>query len=155
MVAQLTYDVDPVIGFAGMKSQNFSQPTQIESRIAEGAGILYGNAVEAGTAAGQVKDLATVINFEGVVVYAATQESSTGYDAGKSLPMMTRGRIWVTAGAVVAVGAQVIPSLDAATKWATGTQPANVVRAVALTAAAADGDLMEIELIGPTVATTP
>jgi hypothetical protein len=151
MVAQLTYDADPVLGFKGMKSQNFNQPIQMESRIAEDD-ILYGNGVEDGTAVGQVLTLATAANFAGVAVFAHTQESSTGYDAGKSLPVMTRGRVWVTAGAAVVKDAQVIPDTGASTKFVTGIGATNGIRAICITAAAADGDLLEIELLGPQVA---
>ena len=145
MVAQLTYNADPGVGFAGMKSQNFNEPQQIESRIAETA-VLYGLGVEAGTAPDQVVPLATTTAFTGVAVFAHTQESSTQYDAGKSLPIMTKGRIWLTAGGVVAVGAQcVMQTSGKVLATATG---ASDVKLVALTAAAGDLDLIEVEVLG-------
>ena len=145
MVAQLTYDADPVLGFSGMLSQNFNQPKMVESRIAETA-ILYGAPVEAGTNPDQVVPLATTTDFAGVAIFAHTQESSTQYDAGKSLPMMTSGRVWVIAGGAVAIGAQVTAQLDGKFD-ATGTGASNV-KCVALTAAAAEDDIIEIELLG-------
>ena len=148
MVAQLTYDVDPAIGFKGMLSQNFNQPKQLESRISEGGTILYGNAVEAGTLAEQVVTLAAAADFAGVAIFAHTQESSTGYDAGKSLPIMTKGRVWVLSGGVVTVGAEVVPDTAADTRFVVGTATSDL-KAIALTAAAATGDLIEIELLGP------
>jgi len=145
MVAQLTYDADPVLGFSGMLSQNFNQPKMVESRIAETA-VLYGAPVEAGTLPDQVVPLATTTLFAGVAIFAHTQESSTQYDAGKSLPMMTSGRVWVIAGGAVAIGAQVTAQLDGKFD-ATGTGASNV-KCVALTAAAAEEDIIEIELLG-------
>ncbi len=148
MVAQLTYDVDPAIGFKGMLSQNFNQPKQLESRISEGGTILYGNAVEAGTLPEQVITLASAANFAGVAIFAHTQESNTGYDAGKSLPMMTKGRVWVLSGGVVAVGDEVVPNTAADTRFVTGTATSDL-KAIALTAVSAGDTLMEVELLGP------
>lgn len=145
MTAQLTYNADPGVGFAGMKSQNFNEPQQIESRIAETA-VLYGIGVEAGTAVDEVVPLATTNLFVGISIFAHTQESSTQYDAGKSLPIMTKGRVWLTAGGVVAVGAQLVMGTNGkVTATATG---ASAVKLVALTAAAADLDLIEVEVLG-------
>lgn len=149
MVAQLTYDIDPGLGFFGMKSQNFNEPNQVESRIAETA-VLYGNGVQIGTNPDQVESVTTAADFVGVAIFAHTQESSTQYDAGKSLPIMTKGRVWVQAGGAVAVGAELVVSTGAVTLFSTGTST-SLIKMVALTAAAAGGDLMEIELLGPQV----
>lgn len=149
MVAQLTYNADPGVGFFGMKSQNFVEPTQIESRIAETA-VLYGNGVEAGSNPDQVVKVSTAANFAGVAIFAHTQESSTQYDAGKSLPIMTKGRVWVQAGGAVSIGAELVPSTGATTLFSTGTAT-SLIKMVAITAAAGSGDLMEIELLGPQV----
>ena len=151
MVAQLTYEKDPAVGFKGMISQNFTSPRQIDSGLAEGA-ILVGNGVEPGTAAGQYITLADAANFAGVAVYFAGIEKEVGateleLDDGKQLAVMSRGRVFAVAGGVIAKGAQIVPVAGADTKFIQLVGAITCkVRAVALTAAAADGDLIEIEL---------
>ncbi len=148
---QTSYAKDPALGFAGMVSQSFSAPTMLESGVAEGA-IFVGDAVEAGSAGSQVAPLAALIDFAGLAVFSQGIEKEDGvelrYKDKKALPYMTKGRVWVKASAAVVKGAEVIPSLGATTKFAAGTGTGKV-RAVALTAAAADGDIFQVELTGP------
>ena len=155
MSVQLTYEDNPAAGFKGMLAGNFESPRMMDSALAEGA-IKVGNAVEAGAAVGTMKTLAAAANFAGVAVYFAGIEKPHNMgDADeleiadkKQLAVMTRGRVWAVASAAIAKGAEVVPSTDASTKFAAGAGTSKV-RAVALTAAAADGDLIEIELVSP------
>lgn len=150
---QLTYTADPALGFAGMISQGFNSPKQVDSKLAETAAVQFGTSVEEGTdAATQVVTLATLANWSGVAIAASNVEVATGaagsYAVAASVPVMTRGRVFVTAGAAVAVGARVEPATGVGGKFSTVAVPTLGLQmvAVALSAAAADGDLLEIEL---------
>lgn len=153
MSAQLTYNQTPDIGLPGMIAEQFSQ-RQINSYLAEGGDIAFGQAVEAGTdPATQAIQLATLANFFGVTVEATgTPKPFAGGEAvyrdETMMAVMQRGRIYVVADDPVTVGAEVVPSLGAGTKFTPGTGTADI-RAYARTAAGADGDIFMIELVGP------
>jgi hypothetical protein len=162
IIVQLTYAANPALGFAGMIGEGFTSPKQIDSKLAETTALAFGVAVERGTdQATQSVALATLTNWSGIVVAASNVEVATGatgsYGVEAPLPVMIRGRIFVTAGGAVVVGARVEPSLGAATKFSTVAVPTLGVQlvATALTAAAADGDLMLIELHENTAAGQP
>ena len=148
----LTYGEDPAVGFAGMISENFTSPQMMESALAEGE-LQVGDAVQLGTANQQFAPLAAAADFAGVVVYFAGIEKDPKALPGAVLKIadkqqcavMHRGRVWVIAGGAVTKGAEVVPSTGASTKFTAGNGEGQV-RAVAISEAAADGDLLEIEL---------
>ena len=155
MSAQTTYDQTPAVGFSGMLAEQFSQ-RQVDSYIAEGV-VHFGDAVERGTNQTENMQSATILTdislFIGVALYSIHQERVTGnsgipYKDESEIPVMARGRIYATAGAAVVVGAEVVPSLGAATKFITGAGT-STTKAYARTAAGADGDVFIIELVGP------
>lgn len=153
MTVQTTYNSNTAIGIPGMIAEQFSQ-RQIDTSLAENTSIGFGQAVEPGTdPATQSIRLATLANFSGVVVEAtATPKPFAGGDAvyaeNRLMPVMRRGRIYVTAGGAVDVGDEVVPSLGNNTKFTAGAGIA-LTKAYARTAAGADGDIFMIELVGP------
>lgn len=151
-MVQLTYNETPAIGFAGMLAEEFSQ-RQINTYLAEGSDIPFGDAVEVGTdPATQAVALTAIIDLIGVVVASISVEQNADgtidYKEKTSMPVMQRGRVYVTADDAVDVGEEVVPSTGANTKWTPGTGT-SVIRAYARTAAGADGDIFMIELVGP------
>lgn len=152
-MAQLTYTADPALGFSGMLSAGFISPKQIEGKLVETAAVQFGTSVEAGSdAVTQVVTLATLANWSGVAVAASNVEVATGasgeYKVETVAPIMTRGRVFVIAGAAVAAGDRVEPATGVAGKFSTVAVPTLGLQivAVAKSVAAADGDLLEIEL---------
>lgn len=153
MSVQTTYDQTPAVAYPGMLAQEFSN-RQIDSYLVEGTTIVGGQAVELGTdKEKQVIQLATAANFYGVAlsVYENKEKTNSTIEfADKEMAaIMSEGRVWVQASAAVAVGVEVIPGTGANSgKWAAGTGT-GLRRAFARSVAAADGDLLLIELSGP------
>lgn len=152
-MSQLTYTANPAVGFSGMIAEGFTSPKQVDSKLAEVAAVQFGTSVEEGSdAASQVITLATLANWSGIAIAASNVEVATGasgsYAVGVSVPVMTRGRVFVIAGGVVAVGDRVEPATGVGGKFSTVAVPTLGLRivAVAVTAAAADDDLLEIEI---------
>jgi hypothetical protein len=154
MVVQTSYAATPAIAYGGMLAEQFSN-RQVDSFLAEDA-IIGGAAVERGTDPdSQVLNLTTATDIYGVAVTSyENKETPEGavitYAAKEMVPVMETGRIWVYAGGVVAVGDEVTPGVaGASTKWTSGANLLGKNRAFARSAAAADGDLLLIELTGP------
>ena len=125
---QLSYEKAPLIGKVGMKAGTF-EPCKILSKLAEEE-IPVGYPVEAGTdAARQVVKLTDAAAFIGVSVAPQGMVQDEN----------------VLAGAAVAAGVEVAPAVGG--KFSAGAG-AGAVRAFAVEAAAADGDLLLIELTG-------
>ena len=145
---QLSYDKAPLIGKVGMKAGTF-EPCKILSKLAEEE-IPVGYPVEAGTdAARQVVKLTDAAAFMGVSVAPQGMVQDANGDISfkekEQVPVMQMGRIYVTAGAAVAAGLEVAPAVGGKFSAGAGT---GAVRAFAVEAAAADGDLLLIELTG-------
>lgn len=145
---QLSYDKAPLIGKVGMKAGTF-EPCKILSKLAEEV-IAVGFPVEAGSdAARQVVKLTAAAKFMGVSVapQGMVQDANgdIAFAAKEQVPVMQMGRIYVLAGGAVAAGAEVAPATSGKFSAGEGT---GAVRAFAVEAAAADGDLLLIELTG-------
>jgi hypothetical protein len=155
MSTQTTYPDTPAVAYAGLIAEAFSEK-QIDTFFAVSpvADLVAGQATERGAVDGQIKQLASLVNWDGVAVASyADQEVPTGgsitYAAKSAVPVMYRGRIWVLASAAVSYGAEVIPGVAADSgKFAAGAGTGNT-KAYARSAAAADGDLLLIELTAP------
>ena len=146
---QLSYSKEMAVGLAGQIAGTF-EPKKIVSLLAEGADLAVGVPVELGTdAAKQCVALTAVDNFFGVSVLPLGKEQDAAgavkYKADTMAAVMQMGRIFVTASAAVAAGVEVVPATSG--KFAAGTSDA-AVKAFAVSAAAADGDLFMIELTG-------
>jgi len=159
MPAQLSYAAKPAAGSPGLLYSQGAGVLQVSSFSAENA-LAFGDAVMAGTdGAKQVKKLALdATKFSGVAVYASEGLQGDGdksYAAEDMAAVVQMGKVWVTAGGAVAVNEEVTPSVAAAQKFSKGTASDGAfLRAIARTAAAADGDLMLIELFMDIVAPT-
>ncbi len=152
-MAQLTYSANPAVGFSGMIAEGFTSPKQVDSKLVETDPIQFGTSVEAGTdARNQVITLATLANWSGLAIAASNVEVATGetgeYAVEVSVPIMTRGRVFVTAGGAVAVGDRVEPATGVGGKFTTVATPTVGLQivAVARSVAVADEDLLEIEI---------
>jgi hypothetical protein len=151
MTVQLTYTDKAAVAYPGMLSQPFSNPLQIDSRFVETAAVVAGQAAEAGSdAAKQIVGLASLANWSGVVFASQTVESqadgSLSYAPLGAASLVTKGKIFVVASEAVAVGDQVVPGTGAGSVKFGGGTSLGQCHAVALSASAADGDLLEIEL---------
>ena len=157
MPAQLSYSAKPPAGSPGLLYSQGSGVLEVSSFSAENA-IAFGDAVMAGTdGAKQVKKLAgDATKFSGVAVYASEALEGDGdksYVAEDMAAVVQIGKVWVKAGGAVTVNAEVTPSIVGGQKFSAGTAATGAfVRAIARTAAAADGDIMLIELFTDIVA---
>ena len=145
---QLSYDKHMVEAMLGQKGGTF-QPELILSLLAE-ADVGIGMPVEAGTdAEKQCKPLADADKWAGVALLTLGMEQDAAgavkYAAERMVPVMQMGRVYVTAGAAVAAGVEVVPAVSG--KFAAGTSD-GPLKAFSVGSAAADGDLLLIELVG-------
>ncbi len=146
---QLEYTKAPAIGKMGMKAGSF-EPCKVLSKLSEAAGLGVGVPVEAGSdVERQVVALTAAADFMGVSLCPQGMEQaadgSVAYAQDEQVPVMEMGRVYVMAGAAVAAGVEVVPATTG--KFAAG-EGTSAVRAFAVEAAAADGDLLLIELTG-------
>ena len=146
---QLEYSKYMAVGLVGQIAGTF-EPKRIVSLLAEGAALAVGAPVEFGTdPEKQCVALTAVDSFIGVSILPLGKEQSDAgvveYKAESMAAVMQMGRIYVKASGAVAAGAEVVPATSG--KFAAGTSDA-VVKAFAVSAAAADGDLFMIELTG-------
>jgi hypothetical protein len=150
MSGQTTYEDTPAIGFPGLLAEPFSL-NQVDSGLVEApAGIVAGTAVAPGTAEGQYIPAVADGAVYGVTAFAHTpQENQDGnftYEDKTQFPVLSKGRIWMTANAAIAKGT--VLGYDPATGKVgpvVGTVT-TLAFATAQTAAAADGDLIMIEV---------
>ena len=154
MVVQTSYPETPAKAFNGMLAEQFSM-RQLDSYFVEGSsGLMAGQAVERGSdPEKQVVQLATLANFIGVTVQALQDLETVGtdkplYSEKEIAPVMDDGRIWVYAGEAVAVGAEVIPTTGADTRFNAGTGTSNH-KCYARSATQAADELLLIEVVGP------
>lgn len=105
---QTSYSMYMNAGNAGTKYDlSFSR---VDSYAAENT-VYPGRAVINGTKVGeQVKTPLTTGDFVGVAMLQAKEKDSSGeikYNAGETVPVLNKGRIWVEVSAPVAVGSSV------------------------------------------------
>ena len=145
---QLTYSKEMAEALLGLKGGTF-QPEIILSLLAEGD-IGIGMPVEAGTdAAKQCVPLADADKWAGVALLALGMEQDAAgvvkYKDEAMVPVMQMGRVYVTSGAAIVAGAEVVPALSG--KFSTGTSD-GPLKAFAVEAASAANELVLIELVG-------
>ena len=154
MVVQTSYPETPARGFQGMLAETFSK-AQKDSYVGEGA-LEFGQAVVRGTdPEKQVKTIVGEVDISGFmgITLAVLQDIETAgstrasYADKQMVSVIDDGRIYVTASAAVAVGAEVVPNI-ADTKFAPGTGTSKH-KCYARSAAAADGDVFIVEVVGP------
>ena len=149
MSAQISYGQTPVVAFQGMIAQEFSL-RQIDSGLVETAALGLGIAVKPGTADGQYVAAAADDAVIGVSVYALqdveSQSDPFEYAVNVQFPFMNKGRYWATANAALAREAAV--AFDPATGkvGAVSGGVTTLVFGIAKTIAAADGDLVLVEV---------
>ena len=145
---QLTYSETPEIGFPGLVAQPFSL-RQIDSALAEGA-IGLGTGVSVGTADGQYIPSVADGTVAGIAVYDGAKENIADaafvYADKEQFPLLNKGRYYATANAALAIGA--VLGYDPATGKVGAVVGATTTLAFgkAVTSAAADGDLLVVEL---------
>ena len=145
---QLTYSKDMAEALLGLKGGTF-QPEVIVSLLAEGA-VGIGQPVELGTdPEKQCVALTDADAFAGVALLALGMEQdasgAVSYKDEAMVPVMQMGRVYVTAGAAVAAGVEVVPAVGGKFSGGTSDGP---LKAFSVGSAAADGDLLLIELVG-------
>lgn len=149
MSAQTSYSQTPVVAFNGMIAQEFSL-RQIDSGLAEGAAVGLGVAMKPGTGLDQYVAAEADDAVTGATVFATQDvESQTDpfeYLEDTSFPLMVKGRYWAVANAALAKNAVV--AYDPATSKVGPVSGGVTTLAFAkvITAAAADDDLVLIEV---------
>lgn len=99
---QTTYGATHAAALAGMVAN--SEPSTVITRIVEtAAGIAFGVPVFQGTADEQVIVAAADKKFLGIAVLDPTKDGDK-HNQYENIPVMTKGVIWVTAGATVEAG---------------------------------------------------
>ena len=148
MSVQTTYSADMVKGFKGMLAEPFSM-RQVDSGLVETAAVGLGVALTTGTADGQYVAAAADDAVLGISLYEPTRELASGgtyeYAVKEQMPVLKKGRVWMTAGAALAVGAEVAynPATGKVQAVAGGTT--TLAMGLAVTSSSADGDLIVIE----------
>ena len=150
MSAQTSYSETPAHGFVGMIAEPYGLK-QVDSGLVEtAAGIGLGKALKAGTAAGQFDLCAADDAVLGLSVFDGSKETPADgtflYAQKDQLPVLTKGRCWATANAAVAIDAAV--AFDPATGkvGAVSGGVTTLAFGKAVTASAADGDLIVVEV---------
>ena len=145
---QLSYDKHMAEAVLGQKGGTF-QPEVIVSLLAE-ADVGIGAPVELGTdPEKQCTPLTDADAWAGVALLTLGMEQDAAgvvkYAAERMVPVMQVGRVYVTAGAAVAAGIEVVPATSGKFSGGTSDGP---LKAFSVGSAAADGDLLLIELVG-------
>lgn len=147
MSVQTSYSEDMVKGFNGMLAEQFSM-RQVDSGLVETAAIGLGVALAAGSADSQYVAAAADDAVLGISLYEPTREHGAGsyeYAVKEEMPVLKKGRVWMTAGAALAVGAQVGYNPATGKVQAVAGGVTTLAMGVSVTSAAADGDLIVIE----------
>lgn len=148
MSVQTTYSGDMVKGFKGMLAEQFSM-RQVDSGLVETAALGLGVALKEGSADGQYVAAAADDAVLGISLYEPTRELASGgsyeYAVKEQMPVLKKGRVWMVAGAALAVGRAVgfNPSTGKVQAVSGGTT--TLAMGVAVTSSGADGDLIVIE----------
>lgn len=113
MTVQTTYSATPAVAFSGMLAEDFAL-RQVDSYLCE-ADIIAGYAVKAGTAAGQANNISayddTVIGISLASTHIENASGLITYDDESALPVISKGRVYVTAGETVAAGESVFAGI--------------------------------------------
>jgi len=152
-MAQLTYDKAPAVAQAGMLAEQFSL-RQVDSFLAEGD-ILFGQPVVYGTSEEQCKPAALVTDkFLGLALLEKNVEQDAAgvakYADEDMASVMRYGRVWAIAGEAVAAGEPVFAGLGGDLGKFYNDSATNTrleCKGKFVTSAAADGDLVLIELV--------
>lgn len=148
MSVQTTYSEDFAKGFVGLMAEPLSL-SQVDSGKAEGGSIGLGVALAAGTADGQYAAAAADDAVLGLAVFHGAHEKEADgsyvYAEKEMMPVLKRGRVWMTAGAALAKGSVVgyNPATGKVQAVAGGTT--TLAMGLAVTSSAADGDLIVID----------
>ena len=149
MVAQLTYDETPVIGYNGMLAQQFSL-RQVDSGLVETAAIGLGVAVVPGTADGQYVAAAADEAVSGIAIYEGASETAKDgtfeYDVKDSFPVLSKGRYYATANGALAIDAAIAYDPATGKVGAVSGGTTTLAFGKAITSSAADGDLIIVEV---------
>ncbi len=149
MSGQTTYDDTPAIGFQGMLGEPFSL-SQVDSGIVETAAMPLGIAVKPGSATGLFVACVATDAVYGVSVFAhSPQENQTGdfaYDVESQFPVLSKGRYWAIADGAIAIGADVAQVIASEKVSTTVGASSTLAFAKAVSASAADGDLIMVEV---------
>ena len=148
MTVQTSYEQTPVIGFNGMLAQQFSL-RQVDSGLVENGPIMLGAGVKRGTTDNQYVASAPNELVEGIAIYSHHQENPGGdfeYMDKAAIPVLTRGRYYAVANGAIAIAD--IVAYDPATGkvGARGPGTTTLEFGLAVTTAAADGDLVIVEI---------
>ena len=143
---QLEYKRQQDEAMLGMKGGTF-MPENIISKLAS-ADIGIGRPVELDSEE-QCKPLAVLANFAGVALLrhgmVQSDEGVVSYKDKEMVAVMQKGRVWCEAGEALAVGVQCVFGTDG--KVVAGANAAKY-KAYVVKSAAADGDLVLVELSG-------
>lgn len=149
MSVQTTYDQTPAIGFNGMLAEQFSQ-RQIDTGIVESGPFALGLAVKRGTTDQQYEACVADDDVEGIALFSHGAEKQTDgtfeYEDEHSFPVLTEGRYYAIANAALAVGAAVAYDPATGKVGAVSGGVTTTAFGVAKTTAAADGDLLIIQI---------
>lgn len=148
MSVQTTYAQTPAIAFNGMIAQQFSL-RQIDSGLVETAAIGLGVAMKLGTGLDQYVAAAADDAVTGASVFATQDvESQTSFEYAveASFPLMVKGRYWATANAALSKNAVVAYDPATGKVGAVSGGVTTLAFAKVITAAAADGDLVLVEV---------
>ena len=116
MTVQTTYGETPAVAFAGMLAEDFSV-RQVDSFLADGA-VPVGYAVKRGSTATEAAVLTAASDVVvGIALAASYIENASGaltYADNTSLPVISKGRVWVTVGETVAINDSVFAGMPTA-----------------------------------------
>lgn len=152
-MSQLDYSAAPAIAQSGMLAEQFSL-RQVDSFLAEGV-VSFGFPVVYGTAETQCKHaLATTDVFLGLALIEKnipqTLAGVAQYDDEDMVAVIRYGRVWAIAGEAVSAGEPVFAGLGANLGKFYNDSATNTrleCKGKFVTSAAADGDLVLIELV--------
>lgn len=148
MSVQTTYSDTPAIAFAGMLAEQFSL-RQIDSGIAEGA-LALGQAVKDGSSDAQYVPAAADDAVTGIAVFSSDIEQDDAgavtYADKAQVPVLKLGRYYATANGALAKGASVAYDPNDGKVGAVVGATTTLAFGKAVTASAADGDLIIVEL---------
>lgn len=111
-----------------------------------GGAISQYRAVKLHTTEGQVVAASAIAD----VAIGASMDAATA--SGQLVTVQTSGKAKLTASAAIALGAQVMVTASGSGKVSTASGATAVSIGIALQAAGADGDIIEVQLVTPTVA---
>lgn len=152
MSAQTTYDQTPAVGFVGMLAEQFSA-RQVDSGLAFNGIVKPGYPVKPGFDGepGKFERVDAGDAPYGIAIFSHHKEKEADgtfvYQEKEQFPILRKGRVYLEASKAIPIGADVnwVISSEKVTDAAPGgTSTLNFGKAI--TAAAADGDLIIVEV---------